>query len=105
MDKGEFSKIENTEVHSLVLKQGDTVHFGKEGGRFVKTIIKDTVYTGIIGFDTTETKAMNFPMQEIASVQGDFKEVSIPFTIIVVLVSSLLLLAVVSRAFFNHVHL
>lgn len=101
MDKGDFSKIENTQVRSLVLKKGDTVHFGKDGGRFIKTIIKDTVYTGIIGFDTTESKAMNFPLHQIASVQGELKEVSIPFTIFVTLVSALVLIGLALNIYLN----
>ena len=101
MDYTDFSKIENTIVNSLVLKKGDTVRFGKDKGRYIKTIIKDTVYTGIIGYDTTETKAMNFPMYEIASVQGDLKEVSVPFTIFVSLISALLLIGISFSIYLN----
>lgn len=101
ISNNDFSKVEDMKVNSLVLKNGKHIRFGKDGGKYIKTIIKDTVYTGIIGFDTTESKAMNFPLHQIASVQGELKEVSIPFTIFVTLVSALVLIGLALNIYLN----
>lgn len=90
MEHGDFSKIEDTKVKSLVLKNGMTITFGKDGGQYVKKIIKDTLYIGIVGYDTSDTTFINFPMHDIVSVEGRRGEVSIALSILVGVLSVVL---------------
>ncbi len=105
MDSSDFSKIDDTHVSSLVLKNGETVIFDKEGGQYVRKVIKDTVYTGIVGYDLFTAKFVNFPLHTIASVQGEHKKVSILLTILAVIAGAFLLfVGILSFIFRNGAH-
>ncbi len=85
MDSKDFTKISDTKVSLLILKKGDTVYFGYDGGKLIEKQRNDTLFSNIVGYDTSETKLITIPLSDIQYVEGKQKEMSLMLTNLAVL--------------------
>ncbi len=71
LNRNQFSRISETRISSVILKNGDTLHFNWDSGRYEETKTNDTIVKNIVGLNKYDS-TISIPMSSVVKVYGAY---------------------------------
>jgi len=82
LNRNQFSRIKETRISSVILKNGDSLHFNWDSGRYEETKTNDTLVKNIVGLNKYDS-TISIPMSSVVKVYGDYPKDSEVGTVVI----------------------